>query len=107
MSQAKSFHDLIAWTSRNQPAGFGSDRRACSRLPGGEKDRLLFGRQAERFVAAIPRSQLIRLPGVGHVPIQGDPELVAAVIRCFVSRRRADSAPWGFPYCCRRDHRAA
>lgn len=54
-------------------------------------------RQAERFVAALPRSQFVRLPGVGHVPMQDDPEPVARVIRRFVGERRGEQAAVGFP----------
>jgi pimeloyl-ACP methyl ester carboxylesterase len=89
MSQAKSFHDLIAWTSRIQPCRL-DQINAPVLVAWGGKDRLLFGRGAERFVAAIPRSQLVRLPGVGHVPMQDDPELVAGVIRRFVSGARGE-----------------
>jgi pimeloyl-ACP methyl ester carboxylesterase len=54
----------------------------------GAKDRLLFGSQAERFVAAIPGAELRRLPGAGHVPMADDPELVASTILGFVERSR-------------------
>jgi pimeloyl-ACP methyl ester carboxylesterase len=87
MSQAKSYHDLIAWTSRNQPSGL-DQIDAPVLVAWCEKDRLLLGRQAERFAAAVPLSQLVRLPGVGDVPMQDDPEPVAGVIRRFVSGPR-------------------
>ena len=46
----------------------------------GEKDRLFPVRQAGRFAAAIPRARARVLPGVGHVPMSDDPDLVAATI---------------------------
>jgi pimeloyl-ACP methyl ester carboxylesterase len=59
----------------------------------GTKDRLLFGRQADRFVYAIPGAELRRLPGVGHVPMVDDPGLVASTILGFVERSRLNAPP--------------
>ncbi len=46
----------------------------------GEKDRVLFPRQAARAARAIPGARLIMLPGCGHVPTYDDPERVAAIL---------------------------
>ena len=46
----------------------------------GSRDRLLFPRQAARFVAAIPGAEHRPLPGLGHVPMFDDADAVANVI---------------------------
>ena len=46
----------------------------------GEKDRLLFPRQGERAVAAIPSARLVALTGCGHLPTFDDPGQVARVM---------------------------
>lgn len=46
----------------------------------GSRDALLFPRQAERFVQAIPGAKHRPLPGLGHVPMIDDPDSVARVI---------------------------
>ncbi|MFF1704800.1 alpha/beta fold hydrolase [Streptomyces sp. NPDC058252] len=46
----------------------------------GTRDRLLVRRQGIRAKHIIPRAQLVRLPGCGHVPMNDDPALVARVI---------------------------
>jgi pimeloyl-ACP methyl ester carboxylesterase len=90
MGQSRSFDDLIAWTSRNRPAGL-EEIDVPVLIAWGTKDRLLFGRQADRFVAAIPGAEHRRLPDVGHVPMADYPELVATTIRDFVSRAASQS----------------
>ena len=40
---------------------------------------------APRFAAAIPDAELVALPGVGHVPMLDDPELVARTILDFTA----------------------
>ena len=40
---------------------------------------------APRFAAAIPDAELVPLPGVGHVPMLDDPELVARTILDFTA----------------------
>jgi pimeloyl-ACP methyl ester carboxylesterase len=46
----------------------------------GEKDRLLWPRQARRAADEIPGARVVMLPGCGHIPTYDDPELVARVI---------------------------
>jgi pimeloyl-ACP methyl ester carboxylesterase len=92
MGEARSFRDHTAWTSTHSPAGL--DQIHCPVLIAwGTKDRLLFGRQADRFVYAIPGAELRRLPGVGHVPMVDDPGLVASTILGFVERSRLNAPP--------------
>jgi pimeloyl-ACP methyl ester carboxylesterase len=54
----------------------------------GSRDLLLPSRHADRFVSAIPRSELRILDGLGHAPMGDDPEVVAEMILEFVERER-------------------
>jgi hypothetical protein len=56
----------------------------------GTEDRVLAPGQAARFTDLIPRAELRPLPGLGHVPMPDDPELVARTILDFTSRARRD-----------------
>lgn len=56
------------------------------------RDTLLFPRQGERFVRAIPGAELHRLAGTGHVPIGDDPEATAEAILGFSTRHSATRA---------------
>ena len=56
------------------------------RIVWGSRDTLLFPRQADRFVREIPGAELVRLPGLGHVPMGDDPEAVADSILEFTAR---------------------
>ncbi len=46
----------------------------------GDKDRLLFPRQAERAARAIPGARVVKLHGCGHVPTYDDPAQVTRVL---------------------------
>jgi pimeloyl-ACP methyl ester carboxylesterase len=46
----------------------------------GSRDLLIGALSAGRLTAAIPRAELVPLPGCGHVPMIDDPELVARSI---------------------------
>jgi pimeloyl-ACP methyl ester carboxylesterase len=66
----------------------------CSvRIVWGSRDTLLLPRQADRFVREIPNAELVRLPGLGHVPMGDDSEAVADSILQFTSRHARDKAP--------------
>ena len=56
------------------------------RIVWGSRDTLLFPRQADRFVREIPGAELVRLPGLGHVPMGDDPDAVADSILDFTAR---------------------
>jgi pimeloyl-ACP methyl ester carboxylesterase len=85
-------HELDAF---GRSPGFGSSLRASvgSRIPAGLSeipvpvrvaagtlDLMLGAYTAPRFAAAIPGADLVLMPGVGHVPMLDDPELVARTI---------------------------
>jgi pimeloyl-ACP methyl ester carboxylesterase len=46
----------------------------------GEKDRVLFPRQAARAARKIPRARIVKLTGCGHVATYDDPRQVAGVL---------------------------
>jgi pimeloyl-ACP methyl ester carboxylesterase len=52
----------------------------------GTRDRWILPKYAERFHTAIPGSQLVMLDGLGHVPMEEDPERSLAPVREFVAR---------------------
>ena len=47
----------------------------------GTRDRLLLPRQAERWLRQLPDARLVKLQGLGHLPMAEDPELVSDVVR--------------------------
>jgi pimeloyl-ACP methyl ester carboxylesterase len=53
------------------------------RIAYGTLDFMLGALTAPRFAALIPGAELIPLPGLGHVPMLDDPELVARTILDF------------------------
>ena len=55
------------------------------RVAYGMLDLMLGVFTAPRFAAAIPGAELVPLPGVGHVPMLDDPELVARTILDFTA----------------------
>jgi pimeloyl-ACP methyl ester carboxylesterase len=81
---------LRASVGTRVPAGL-SETRVPVAIAYGTLDLMLGALTAPRFAAAIPGAQLIPLPGLGHVPMLDDPDLVASTILDFVSQsvRRA------------------
>ena len=63
-----------------------SEIRVPVRIAYGTLDFMLGALTAPRFAAAIPGAELIPLPGLGHVPMLDDPDLVARTILDFTSR---------------------
>jgi pimeloyl-ACP methyl ester carboxylesterase len=63
------------------------------RIVWGSRDTLLPPRQAERFVREIPNVELVRLPGLGHVPMSDDPDAVADSILEFTARHARETSP--------------
>lgn len=52
----------------------------------GTRDRLLFPRQFRRLREVLPDAEIYSLPGLGHVPMGDDPQMVADLVRYAVSR---------------------
>jgi pimeloyl-ACP methyl ester carboxylesterase len=72
---------LIA-TKRDGPfTGDGTPVSCPVRIAWGQKDRTIpFERYGRPLVEQLPGAELVMLPGVGHVPMYDDPELVARTI---------------------------
>ena len=77
---------------RRHPEGLG-EIRAPVLVVWGTRDRLTLPRQATRWVDAIPGAELRWLPGLGHLPMLEDPELVAHTIRDFIAGAGRTPAP--------------
>jgi pimeloyl-ACP methyl ester carboxylesterase len=75
----------------DQPRALGSIRCPV-RIVWGSRDTLLFPRQADRFVREIPGAELVRLKGLGHVPMGDDPQAVADAILDFTARHAQEPA---------------
>lgn len=80
--------DLLAGARDRGPiAPF--ERLECPvRLGWGVRDKTLpFMRYGVPMLAALPGAELTMIPGVGHVPMIDDPELIGRLIRDFVTSR--------------------
>ncbi|MEU1669583.1 alpha/beta hydrolase [Streptomyces sparsogenes] len=49
----------------------------------GEEDRFQPITYAERFAAEMPRTELVRVPGAGHIPMENDADAVARALADF------------------------
>ena len=74
--------EFMASTERDEPFLGGMEHvTAPIRIAWAEKDRTIpFDRYGAPLVERIPGAELVMLPGVGHVPMWDDPELVARTI---------------------------
>jgi pimeloyl-ACP methyl ester carboxylesterase len=80
------FHrTLQASVGTRVPTGL-SEIRVPVRIAYGTLDFMLGALTAPRFAAAISGSELIPLPGLGHVPMLDDPDLVATTILDLTTR---------------------
>jgi pimeloyl-ACP methyl ester carboxylesterase len=90
-SGAPGWEATLEAMTRDQPRELGSIECPV-RIVWGSRDTLLFPRQADRFVREIPNAELVRLPGLGHVPMGDDPDAVAGSILEFTARHARESA---------------
>jgi pimeloyl-ACP methyl ester carboxylesterase len=63
----------------------------------GGKDRIIPPRQARYFLDRIADARLVEVPGLGHVPMSDDPELIARTILDFSRQARERPATAGAP----------
>jgi pimeloyl-ACP methyl ester carboxylesterase len=82
------FFDFMDAVMRDGPAT-GLDTITCPVLIAWPEHDKIFPpeRYAERYKAAIPGSELVELPGCGHVPMWDDPDLIARTIGDFAARQ--------------------
>ena len=62
-----------------------SEIRQPALLVWGEEDRILDVSAAARWAAGLPDAEVVRLPGVGHVPMMEQPEATADRFAAFVA----------------------
>jgi pimeloyl-ACP methyl ester carboxylesterase len=60
--------------------------RAPTLIVWGSEDRLIPLASGQRFAREIPGSELVVLPGLGHVPHEEAPEVALAPVRAFLAR---------------------
>jgi len=82
--RSPGFHTTLRHTVGTSLAVGLHEIRVPVRIAYGTLDLLLGPATAPRFTTAIPDAQLVPLPGVGHVPMHDDPELVARTILDFL-----------------------
>jgi pimeloyl-ACP methyl ester carboxylesterase len=79
------FQSTLASTVATHVPGWLGEIPVPVRVAFGTLDLMLGVFTAPRFAAAIPGAELVALPGVGHVPMLDDPELVARTILDFTA----------------------
>jgi pimeloyl-ACP methyl ester carboxylesterase len=74
-----AFAGFIDWVQHAPPIGeVSAPQDYPIRLAWGDRDKTIpFEAYGRPLVSAIPEAEMITLPGVGHVPMYDDPELVA------------------------------
>jgi pimeloyl-ACP methyl ester carboxylesterase len=91
LATAPGWSETHGWTFSHRASGL-EGIRCPVRIAWGTKDRLLLPRQGPRFVRVIPRAELRPLPGLGHVPMSDDADLVASTIADFAAAADNGSA---------------
>jgi pimeloyl-ACP methyl ester carboxylesterase len=79
LAGASTFRDTLDRITAERCQGF-EDIRCPVRIAWGSRDWLLPARQGPRFVRVIPNAEHRPLPGLGHVPMSDDPQMVARAI---------------------------
>jgi pimeloyl-ACP methyl ester carboxylesterase len=79
-AHSPGFQPTLRWTVGAAVASGLADIRVPVRIASGTLDVMLGAFTAPRFAALIPGAQLRALPGLGHVPMHDDPELVARTV---------------------------
>ena len=78
--------DRLAQTVLVDPVPLLRRIRAPTLILWGEKDALIPVSNADDYLASIPQSTLVRLPGLGHVPQEEAPLIALAPVRSFLNR---------------------
>lgn len=71
------------------------DIKAPTLILFGDKDRLINPSAAQTFHERIAGSEVVLLPGIGHLPMEEAPDATAKAIADFLKRRLAPSQPEG------------
>ena len=76
LANAPGFRATLDWLFSHNAGGLESIHVPVTVL-WGTRDAILAPRQGPRVEAAVPSSNLIPLPGLGHIPMSDDPDLIA------------------------------
>jgi alpha-beta hydrolase superfamily lysophospholipase len=78
----EAFDGFVSWVKTQRPLAPGSLAVACPvRVAWAGRDRTIpFKRYGPPLLAAVPGAEHVTLPGVGHIPMLDDPELVTRTI---------------------------
>jgi pimeloyl-ACP methyl ester carboxylesterase len=86
------FQSTLASTVATRAPTHLHDIRVPVHIAFGTRDLMLGAFTAPRFAIAIPTADLIALPGLGHVPMLDDPDLVAETVLALSTRPAASGA---------------
>lgn len=87
LARSPSFNATLAWLGSEPRTVEGlTELRVPMRVAWGTRDLLLPPRQGRRWTALVPDAELRELPGLGHLPMSDDPDLVARTILEFTAR---------------------
>jgi pimeloyl-ACP methyl ester carboxylesterase len=80
----------LVWERRDDPKMPRRLRRVTtpSLVVGAEHDRLVPDEAADAYAAALPNSELVRIPGTGHALVIEQPAAVAKAVLDFQERAR-------------------
>jgi pimeloyl-ACP methyl ester carboxylesterase len=79
LAGARGFRATLDWLFSHNATGLGEIDVPVTVL-WGTRDAILSPRQGPRFRDAIPGCKLRTLPGLGHIPMSDDPDLIASSI---------------------------
>jgi pimeloyl-ACP methyl ester carboxylesterase len=88
---APGWHETLEWMLSHRAGGL-DELSVPVLIVWGKRDRVLPPRQAARYARAIPGAEVRIVPGLGHIPMADDPELVAQTILDFTRRSRSEAA---------------
>jgi pimeloyl-ACP methyl ester carboxylesterase len=81
LAQCVVIDELLAGAAAHGPLGPLDDLPCPIRIAWAEHDHVVPWRPYGRpFLRTVPEAEFVRLPGVGHLPMHDDPELVSRVI---------------------------
>jgi pimeloyl-ACP methyl ester carboxylesterase len=88
LGRAAAFPETLEHTVASDDATGLEQIRCPTVIAWGTRDRLLFPRQAQRFVREIRGAEQRDLPGLGHVPMFDDAEMTARAVLDTTARPR-------------------
>jgi pimeloyl-ACP methyl ester carboxylesterase len=91
LAASPSFDATLRWVAAGHHQPHGLERIDVPfRAAWGARDLVLPPRQGPRWARLVPDAELVRLPGLGHVPMSDDPAMVATTVLEVTSRDGAE-----------------